>query len=198
MPPNSKDRTRRKLQDAVVAETVEHGIAAISVAGIVKRARVSAGTVYVHFADKDDMLRQVYLQLKSEFHDSVTRGRDQADSAALVREMWFGMFDFVRARPQDFLFLEYASTAKLLLPEQQAVADGYAADIAALLRRGVEDGTLAPLEDGLLSLLLVAPALHLARGAVIAGQPITTETITRTFERVWLSIANTQGSGQIT
>lgn len=189
MPRTSKDMTRQKLRDALVAEAVENGIAAVNIARIVKRAKVSAGTVYVHFESKDDMLRQVYLQLKSEFHDHVTRHRDEPDSAKLVRHMWFDMFDFVRDRPRDFLFLEYAAAAKLLPPEQQAIADGYARDIAALLRRGVDDGTLAPLEPGLLSLLLVAPAMQLARGAVIAGRPITQEVVSQAFDRVWLSIA---------
>ena len=67
------------------------------------------------------------------------------------------MFDFVRIRPQDFLFLDYVSAAKILSPEQQAITDKYAADIAVLLKRGVDDGTLADLDTSLLSLLLVAP-----------------------------------------
>lgn len=190
MPRTTKDKTRQKLQDALVVEAVENGIAAVNVAGIVKRAKVSAGTVYVHFENKDDMLRQVYLQLKTEFHETVTRHRDEADTAKMVRYMWFDMFDFVRERPRDFLFLDYGSAAKILLPEQQAIADGFATDIGALLRRGVDDGTLAPLDTGMLSLLLVAPAMQLARGAVISGRPITDDVVAATFERVWLSIKN--------
>ncbi|EYD73669.1 Transcriptional regulator, AcrR family protein [Limimaricola hongkongensis DSM 17492] len=173
-----------------MAEAVENGIAAVSIAGIVKRAKVSAGTVYVHFENKDDMLRQVYLQLKADFHGCLTRHRDEADTAKMVRHLWFDMFDFVRDRPQDFLFLDYAHAAKLLPPREQAIADEYAEDIAALLRRGVDDGTLAPMQDGLLSLLLVAPAMQLARGAVLAGRPIPPELISQAFDRVWLSIAN--------
>ncbi|WP_417260579.1 TetR/AcrR family transcriptional regulator [Celeribacter sp.] len=173
-----------------MAEVVENGISSVNVAGIVKRAKVSAGTVYVHFENKDAMLRQVYMELKAEFHDCITKHRAEADSTRLVREMWFAMFRFVRTRPKDFLFLEYASSAKILLPEQQAIADGYAADIAALLKRGVADGTLADLETNLLSLLLVAPAMQLARSAVLSGRNIPEKLIEQTFERVWLSIAN--------
>lgn len=187
---SGKKETRKKLRDAVVAEVVENGISSVNVAGIVKRAKVSAGTVYVHFENKDAMLRQVYLELKTEFHDCITKHREETDSAQMVREMWFAMFRFVRARPKDFLFLEYANAAKILLPEQQAVADGYAADIAALLKRGVEDGTLADLDSGLLSLLLVAPAMQLARTIVLSGRDIPDTLIEQTFERVWLSIAN--------
>ncbi|WP_417599581.1 TetR/AcrR family transcriptional regulator [Pararhodobacter oceanensis] len=186
----SKAKTRAKIRDALVAEVVENGLAAVNVAGVVQRAQVSAGTVYVHFESKDDMLRQVYMEIKAEFHDCITKHHEEADSARLVREMWFAMFRFVRARPKDFLFLEYANAANILLPEQQAITDGYAADIAALLKRGVDDGTLADLDASLLSLLLVAPAMQLARSAVLSGRTTPEPLIEQTFERVWLSIAN--------
>lgn len=190
MPKTSKDATRSRLRNALVEEVVENGISSVNIARIVERAKVSAGTVYVHFKSKDDMLRQVYLQLKAEFHDCVTKHRDEADSAKLVRYMWFDMFHFVRERPQDFLFLDYANAARILTPEQQTKAEDYAKDIASLLGRGVQDGTLADLDTGLLSLLLVAPAMQLARKAVISGKPIPDALIKQTFERVWLSIKN--------
>ena len=189
MPRMSKSETREKLRDALVAEVVENGISSLNVAGIVARAKASAGTVYVHFENKDDMLRKVYMELKADFHHTVTKHQVETDSAQLVRNMWFAMFDFVRIRPQDFLFLDYASAAKILSPEQQAITDKYAADIAALLKRGVDDGTLADLDTSLLSLLLVAPAMQLARSAVLSGQKTPETLIEQTFERVWLSIA---------
>lgn len=185
-----KEETRRKLRDALVAEVVENGISSVNIARIVARAKVSAGTVYVHFENKDDMLRQVYMELKADLHACITQARAQIDSAQLVRGMWFGMFHFVRGRPHDFLFLDYATAAKILLPEQQAIADDYGEEIAALLRRGVDDGTLADLDTGLLTLLLVAPAMQLARSAVLSGQPIPETLIEQAFDRVWLSIAN--------
>ena len=190
MPRQTKTETHMKLRDALVAEAVEKGLFAVKITSVVNRAKVSAGTLYVHFENKDDMLRKVYMDLKAEFHDRVTAHRGEQDSAALVRQMWFGMFDFVRDRPKDFLFLDLASAARFLTPEQQAIADSYAADIAALLQRGVDDGTLADLDTRLLSLLLVAPAMQLARGAVISGRPIPEDIISQAFDRVWLSISN--------
>ncbi len=185
----SKEATRKKLRNAVVEGVVRNGISSVNVSGIVQLAKVSAGTVYVHFENKDDMLRQVYMEIKAEFHDCITAQCEETDSVQLVRNMWFSMFRFVRAHPKDFLFLEYVNQVSILLPEQQAVADEYAANIAALLQRGVDDGTLADLDTSLLSLLLVAPAMQLARTIVLKGWDIPETLIEQTFERVWLSIA---------
>lgn len=189
MPRTTKDQTREKLRNAVVAEAVENGFGAVSVAGVVKRAHVSAGTVYVHFANKDDMLREVYMEIKAEFHEAIMRAADIAEPAEMIRAMWFNVFDFVGARPQELLFLEFGSAAKILTPEQQAIADGYGTEIAALLRRGVDMGVLAPLDPDVLSLLLVSPAMQLARRAILTGAELSPTTIEQTFERVWLSIA---------
>lgn len=189
MPRLTKDQTRRKLRNAVVFEAVEKGFAALSVADVVKHAQVSAGTIYVHFENKTDMLQQVYMELKEEFHATVTRGRDTGPTRDLIRTMWFDMFDWIADHPREFLFLDLGSAARLLTEDQQAKADAYAEDIAGLLRRGVLDGTLAPLDTKLLSLLLTAPAMQMARGAVMRGQPIPRDSIEQTFERVWLSIA---------
>lgn len=188
MPRTTKDQTRRKLRDAVVSEAVEMGFPQASIAGVVRRARVSAGTIYVHFENKDDMLRKVYMEVKSDFHARLLAAHVAPDSAAMIRQMWFAMFDFVTEKPEQFLFLDYGSAAKILTPEQQQVVDGYAADIAELMRRGVNDGTLAPVETGILSLLLTAPAMQLARQSVISGRPVPQDILETTFERVWRSI----------
>lgn len=189
MPRTTRDETRTRLNHAVIAEAVEKGLSQVNVAGVVARAGVSAGTIYVHFRNKDDMLRQVYMQTKTEFHDRIMQARDIPDSAAMIRRMWDEMFAFVRTRPQDILFLEQGATARILTPEQQRVTEGFGADIAALLQRGVQDGTLADLDSATLSLLLTAPAMQLARGAVLSGRDIDPETVGRVFDRVWLSIA---------
>ncbi|WP_424984563.1 TetR/AcrR family transcriptional regulator [Microbulbifer sp. S227A] len=188
MPRTTKDATRQRLRDAVVAETVEKGIGAVSVAGVVKRAQVSAGTVYVHYANKDEMLRQVYMEIKTAFHDRLM-AQDEGDTAHVIRAMWFRMFDFVERSPRELLFLEYAGAAKILTADQQAIVDGYARDIAAILRRGVDDGTLVALDPGVLSLLLIAPAMQLARGSALSGAALDPLLIEQTFDRVWLSIA---------
>ena len=190
VPRTTKEQTGKKLRDAVVAEAVENGIGAVGVSAVVARAKVSAGTIYVHYKNKDDMLAQVYMDLKAELHARVTDGVDTASTSEMIRGMWFNMFAYVSEKPRHFLFLEYCSTAKLLTAEQQRVVDGYTEDIGNLLQRGIDDGTLAPLDRRLLTLMLIAPAERLARRAVLSGETTPTETIEQIFDRVWLSISN--------
>ncbi len=185
----TKDQTRKKLRDAVVAEAIERGFSATSVGGVVKRAKVSAGTVYVHFENKDDMLQKVYMEIKTEFHAAMVAAKSEPSSAAMIRRMWFDMFDFVARQPSDFLYLEYGNSAQILTPEQQEQTRKMGQEISEMLQQGVDDGTLADLGVDVISLLLVSPAMQLARRAVQSGQQVPEQLTARVFDRVWRAIA---------
>jgi AcrR family transcriptional regulator len=70
-PPSQLDprvrRTRRALQDAVLALAEERDVAAITVRDITQRAEVNRGTFYLHYRDKDDLLAQTLDALFDEF-----------------------------------------------------------------------------------------------------------------------------------
>lgn len=188
MPRTTKETTRKKLRQAVVAEAVENGFGALSVGGVVQRAKVSAGTVYVHFNTKEDMLQQVFLEIKREFHEIMLQSREEKTSEAMIRRMWFDMFEFVAKQPQDFLFLEYGNSARFLTKEQELETQTMYGEINALLQQGVDDGTLEKLDIGLISMLLVAPAMQLARSAVLKSKQLPHSLVETTFARVWRSI----------
>lgn len=178
------------LRAAVVAEAVDKGIASLSVGGVVHRAKVSAGTVYVHFESKDDMLQKIYMEIKAEFHRIMTAARTEPSSALMIRRMWFDMFDFAAAKPNDFLFLELGNAAQFLTPEQAQIAAAQYDEIGEMLMQGVQDGTLFDLDAPTVSLLLVAPAMQLARAAATKKVPVPTDAREKIFSRVWRSIAN--------
>lgn len=51
-------RTRKLLQDALIALTVEKGFAAVTVSDLTERAMVNRSTFYRHYLDKYDLLQQ--------------------------------------------------------------------------------------------------------------------------------------------
>jgi len=190
MPDNRKEKTRAKLRDAVVSETIEQGFGAVSISGVVKRAQVSAGTVYVHYETKDDMLQKVFLEIKREFHAILLLAQDELQSDGLIRRLWFDVIHFASERPSDFLFLEYGSAAHFLTAEQKSEIDSMHDEINTMVQRGVNDGTLVPLDISMVSLLLIAPAMQLARSAALTTESsIPADTIEQLFEQVWRSIA---------
>lgn len=189
MPRLAKDEVRKKIRRAVVAETAASGIGALSVGKIVKRAGISAGTVYLHFSSKEDMLQQVYMEIKSEFHALMVAAKSEADSAAMLKRMWFDTFGFIKEFSEDFLFIEYAGAAQILNAEQQQQTQTMQQEIIAMLQGAVDNGTLAPIPVSTISVLFIAPAMQLARSAVLNEKEVDLEAAELTFNRVWLAIA---------
>ena len=59
-------RTLERVLDAAVAELAEHGLNGARMARIASRAGVAHGTVYIYFADKDDLLVALQRDVDAE------------------------------------------------------------------------------------------------------------------------------------
>jgi AcrR family transcriptional regulator len=64
-------RTRRLLIDGLIESIVEDGYDAITVRGIVQRAKVNRSTFYLHFRDKQDAMTNMEYELLRELAESV-------------------------------------------------------------------------------------------------------------------------------
>ena len=64
-----KDRTRARILDEAAAAMREHGVGGIGVAGLMKRAGLTHGGFYAHFANRDDLVAHSVDRM---FQDSST------------------------------------------------------------------------------------------------------------------------------
>jgi len=62
-------RTRRQLREALVALVLERGWEAVTVREVCERANVGRSTLYLHFADKEDLLFSGFAQLEAALED---------------------------------------------------------------------------------------------------------------------------------
>jgi len=60
-------RTRKLLRDALLSAILEEGFDAISIQDITAKANLGRATFYLHFKDKDELLRDVIDQLMVDF-----------------------------------------------------------------------------------------------------------------------------------
>ena len=188
MPRPTKDQVFEKIKAAVVTVVARNGIGATSVGEIAKLAQISAGTIYLHFENKDDMLQQVYLRIKQEFHFVLMQAKSADGPRDVVRGMWLNLFMFLQHRPNDFLYLEYAGAAQVLTPAQKALVAPLQAEVGALLQRALDDAGLSHVALDIAETLLIGPAMHLARKAVLSETPPSPKEVDETFARVWSSL----------
>ena len=75
-----REATRGRLFDESVREFRRCGVAQTEIAVIAERVGVSRGTFYVHFADKDDVLRELLLAEEQRIADAVRPIVERDDS----------------------------------------------------------------------------------------------------------------------
>lgn len=184
------ENKRRAIRDAAIAECVESGLGGASIARIAERAKLSQGTIYLYFAGKDELLDEIFLEVKREIHSRLMDAARSGDSAkAAIKAMWFALFDHANERPLDFAFAEHVSAARILDGRASPEIETMSREIAQVIVDAVSDGTLIDLPTESLSAILSGPALQLARQAIVQNEQPSRDTLEAAFEAIWRGIA---------
>ncbi len=187
-----KDENKRlAIRNAVVSDVIEVGLSGTSMTRIAAAANLSPGTIYLYYPNKDALLQQVFIEIKSAMHEKLMQAFEPGDSSAeKIRNLWFAMFAYLVEKPRDFAFHETINAAQILTPQQQSKMAGMAQDIRTILNDAVDDGTLKPAPVESILAVLMAPALHLARRSALADQPVRQEVAEHCFDMIWSGISN--------
>ena len=180
--PRSETR-RDALLEATVAEVVERGLDAASVAGIAGRAGTAVGSVYRYFDGKETLLRESYLSVKRRVHARLVEAvRSRSEPRESMEAAWHALVDLAADRPRDFAFT--ATLAARGLPDgaHRRELEAMGAELRALLVRAAGDTEVSP--DALVA-LFVAPAMQLAHDAAAAGRAPDPTLARELFSLVW-------------
>lgn len=185
--PKSEDK-RNAILSAAARVIAEQGGSATT-ARIAKEARVAEGTLFTYFANKDDLLNQLYLEMKAGLRDAMLRGYPvDANLRERARHAWNAYLDWGIAHPA-----ERRAVARLTLSERiteasrKAGSDGFA-PISAAIQEAAALGRLrdypAPFVGAILNSLAETTMDFVAHYPLDAGRYRTAG-----FEAFWSAIA---------
>ena len=175
--------TRAKLVRAARTLFARHGYAAVGTEQIVRRAGVTRGALYHHFAAKEDLFLAVYEQVEHDLTAQLVTLVSEATSP--LEALRIGIRTFLDA---------------CRTPEMQRIVlvDGPAVlgwerwrEIAQQNGLGLTEGVLnAAVEAGEIEPIAVTPLAHLLGGALdeaallVVNDPDQTDTVAATLERL--------------
>lgn len=162
-----KDARPQELLAAALDQFVERGYAATRLEDVARRAGVSKGTLYLYFANKEELFKAVVRE--NIVHAIGEAEQDAAvfdgPSAVLLRVILMKWWDQICAT-------QLAGITKLMLAEgnhfpelaqfynEEVVARGNGL-IASVLVRGIARGEFRPVDPAVMTPVLVAPVLML-------------------------------------
>jgi AcrR family transcriptional regulator len=109
------NRTGNKIMDAARSVFAEKGLSAATVDDITERADIGRGSFYYHFANKEELIREIIGEILGELTEQMeTRSKQLKDLGPMLDAMINTHIDFFSSRWEDFV-LYYQGRADLTL-----------------------------------------------------------------------------------
>ena len=177
---------RDQLLDAAARCFARRGFAETSVREIYEEAGVSAGSVYLHFRSKDEIVEALAEQVLARIAEEqqlLEAADDPLDAIAALVRSFAGV---VAAAPSERLSLRVQAWAAAAThpPVAASFRDGFEgmrATIAAALERGKRSGRIAGDVDSDAAARIVMAAFHGLVLQIVLGTGVDAEAYGRTF-----------------
>ncbi len=159
-------RNRRRLLGAATAAFAERGVE-VSTGEIAQRAGVAKGTVFRHFASKDDLLAAITLQILDQLIHTADRLLEADDAAEALREFMTAGVEVLAA---DRAFCEVVGRPSLQHAEVRDAIDHLCDAAEALTARAREQGDVRSDITGT-DIVLLLGGIHQTAAPLLAAQP---------------------------
>lgn len=159
---------KQAILKSVLKLVNREGFYHLNMKNIAREAGVAAGTIYLYFKGKEDLINALYAMIVTEFNQKVLEGYDDSRS---VKDNFFEMMDraidFYLREPDNFSFIEQYTYAPFLFKENQDENFLLLLPIYKMMREGKKQGIIRNIPDAVLLALIHGPMntiikLHLA------------------------------------
>lgn len=185
---------REAILKSVLKLVNREGFYHLNMKKIASEAHVAAGTIYLYFKGKEDMINALYAMIVSDFNLQVLAGyvEDQP-----VKHNFFEMMDraisFYLTTPDNFSFIEQYTYAPFLFKEVQEENFLLLLPIYKMMRAGKKQGIIPNIPDAILLSIIHGSMntiikLHLARKTDLHKKGAKQKF----YESVWNAISNPQ------
>jgi AcrR family transcriptional regulator len=158
-------KTRQRILDAALALFVEQGIAETTTRDIAGAAGIAEGTIYRHFASKDDIARDLFLETFIPFCDrleAVFKNPEPVmDRLSKMTAQFYAAYD---AHPTLWIYvMTYQSGPRSKVP--QGTATPFVL-MHRMLTKGIQSGELCDIDPDLHTQILLGIIQQPAAGFV--------------------------------
>ncbi|MBQ49284.1 MAG: hypothetical protein CMP10_18040 [Zetaproteobacteria bacterium] len=140
----------------------ELGFHGASIAKIAKEAGVSPATIYIYFQSREDMINQIYMQLKLKMVETVFSVIDRPDDLSVsIKKLWLAYIQWIFDNETDFCFLEQCANSPLIDKGNQEKIKKVLTPYIAMLESGRKQHLLKQYPIEVLNSLIHGPILHM-------------------------------------
>jgi AcrR family transcriptional regulator len=154
--PKSEDK-RRAILDAALRVFAERGISDSPTSAISKAAGVAEGTLFTYFRTKDELMNELYLEMRQEFSRYLPQFPIQGDPYTRLRYIWDKYLELGAAHPERLRVLAQLRSSGRLFKENEPPAAAII-ELLNAVRDAVQGNELHDAPPEYLALLVRAQA----------------------------------------
>lgn len=151
--------------DATVHLTATVGIAGLKMSLIAKEAEIAAGTIYLYYKNKKDLLNAVYKNLKSEGIFSVMGKIEHLPIQVQLFRLWEVAFEYHVANNNKAVFIEQFELSPLISLENKTLEEDSMSYLHKTLEEAKKKGIVKPIDNDIIIALILGFMKHLAARA---------------------------------
>jgi AcrR family transcriptional regulator len=191
-----KQNTMAKLQksidkrNALIEATIElvnnNGFHASAMSKIAKMANVSPATIYLYFENKQDLVNQTYLEVKTKYTDFVFKTYNENTSIKSGFELiWNRIAEFNSNECEYSFFLNQCNNTPMIDEPSRKEGIRHLQPLLDLWKRGKDEAVIKPISDYILYAYSINPISSLMMAQKEGQFQLTKANIEEAFQTAW-------------
>lgn len=183
-------------KDIILSATLklvnQHGFYHLNMKQLASEAGISAGTTYLYFKSKEELINELYKNITNDFNSSVLKGYKEGRS---FKKNYFEMLgiaiNYYLDNPDKFSFIEQYTYSPFLFKETQEANLAVLEPLQKIIKKAKRDKLVKDLPETLLVALSYGPVVSMMK-LFIAGKADLKKSTTKEelINACWQSISN--------
>ncbi len=183
------DDKRTAILEATLRLISEHGFHGTAMSKVAKEAGVSAGIIYHYFANKDELIVELYKDCKKRLSDSLLTKHDATlPLRTQIRQLWGNMIKECIQSPQATAFMSQFCTSPYFTAEVEKEVSVYFAPISDCFETAIKEMIIKALPKAVYGTLVTDVPASLARKEAVGQIELTDTLIEDVIESLWQAI----------
>lgn len=191
-----KNMVRLKTEDkreAILLATLRlvnsNGFHAAPMSKIASDAGVSAGTIYVYFQSKEDLVNTLYRELKLKFaRKALLNFNPGAPVKKGFEIIWRNILAYKLNEPEEAAFLEQCDNTPMVTDSSRELGLKSLQPLFDLWERGQQEGIIKPLCRYMLFAHSLFPVIYVANAYSKIREELSNEAVEASFGASWDAI----------
>ena len=183
------DKKRVALLNATLHLVNNQGFHAAPMSKIAKMAEMSPATIYIYFENKQDLINQLYLEMKASFSAFAFQNyNEEACVKESFKQIWFNIANFKLNKIEESNFLSQCDNTPIINEEIKREGLKHLQPLVDLWERGKTEGVLKQITPYLMYAFAIYPLNFLTNNQYKNSCDLTDERINTAFNVAWDSI----------